>query len=323
MESLNEKQHYHIVPIKVDVLSDLKTINFYLVKTENELILVDAGLANDACWDALEETLKNNGWEMEDITEIILTHNHGDHVGLVNRLTSRHPIPVYAHQKSIPRLKRHEDFLNMRADFFEKLYEEMGCGEAGKQQVAHIRRAIEKNRGNAIQAEITPINSRHSIFQVEEVPGHAPDHIALHHETDNLLLSGDLLINHISSNAIVEPDESGERLPTLSQQEESLQKVRDLGLKKIYPGHSIIIEEPDQIITRRIDGISNKANKMKRYIQEGLTTANDIAQAYYKKSYTIQFSLVMSEVIGHLDYLERNGEVAKQMNQGIWHYKVK
>ncbi|WP_260842610.1 hypothetical protein [Siminovitchia fortis] len=34
----------------------------------------------------------------------------------------------------------------------------------------------------------------------------------------------------------------------------------------------------------------------------------EVAQAYYKEKYVKQFSLVMSEVIGHLDYLEERGE---------------
>lgn len=316
----NQKIH-EILPINIDVSSDLRSINFYLLKTNDSLVLIDAGLSRDSFFEALLDTLHANDLGLKDITEVILTHNHVDHVGLVNRITNEHHIPVYAHPDALPRLKRDGDFLKMRADFFEKLYEEMGCGEAGRKQAAYLREAIIRNQNQSIQAEVTPVRENHHGFSVIHTPGHAQDHIVLYHPETKELFAGDLLIQHISSNALVEPDENGNRLKTLVQHKQSMEKMSELTISSTYSGHGEIIRNTKQLIEDRIDGIDNKANKFKTILAEnGRLTAAELAQHYYGKLYEKQFSLVMSEIIGHLDYLEESAEVKKEKQNNTWYY---
>ncbi|WP_249870248.1 MBL fold metallo-hydrolase [Oceanobacillus saliphilus] len=314
--------NYEIIPVMVDVSSNLKSINFYIIKMENSVVLVDAGLDNDDCWTALQHTLSENGFTVQDITEIVLTHNHGDHIGLVNRITAMHPIPVYAHEAAVPRLKRDRDFFRMRVEFFAEIYEQMGCGEAGHKQVEYLKQAMLKGSNSAIHTDISPIGRNHLGFQVIHVPGHAEDQIALYHEADRILIAGDLLIQHISSNALIEPDITGKRIPTLIQHKHSLEKVRDLPLDLVYPGHGKLIDEPKSLVAHRLASMERKAERFKNLIRDGMTTGSEIARNYYKKLYTTQFSLVMSEVIGHLDYLEQSQQIRKEKRNGIWHYMI-
>lgn len=311
-----------IIPIQVEVPMDLKTINFYLVQTANRLMLVDAGYDTEQCWEALLTSLEAHQFRLHDLSEIVLTHNHIDHVGLVNRIIKEHPIPVYAHQKAIPRLKREPSFFEMRIDFFQRLYEQMDCGETGEKQVNKLREAFEKNRDNMIVADILPLGRMHGPFQVIEVPGHAPDQVAFYLEEEQVLIGGDLLIGHISSNAIVEPDEHGNRLKTLIQHYASLEKIGNLPLQWVYSGHGRVIDNPKTIIIKRLNRIKEKAERFKDMIEKGHTTANSIAKHNYKQLYYKQFSLVMSEVIGHLDWLEEEGKISKTLEHEVWQYFV-
>lgn len=65
-----------------------------------------------------------------------------------------------------------------------------------------------------------------------------------------------------------------------------------------------------------------KAERIIHLIQSGCSTGSEIAQSYYKNTYYEQFSLVMSEIIGHLDYLEAQGRIKKELIWGIWNYMV-
>lgn len=310
-----------IIPIVVPAKGSLKTINFYLVRSGQSLILIDAGLNNQPCWEALLQTLKENDLTVEDLNAIILTHHHFDHVGLVNRIVEKHPIPVYSSPLSIPRLKRDRHFLEMRVQFFEKLYREAGCGPMGEKRVKELQNAIETNKDHAIQADITEITGLSFLqFKVIDVPGHAHDHIALQDEDRNWMFAGDVLIKHISSNALVEPDFKGNRLPTLVQQRDSLLKISELNPTTVFSGHGDVIENPQQIIGKRIERMDDKAMKILQLIQSGQTTPNDIAISYYQKTYEEQFHLVMSEIIGYLDYLEANQAVKKDFVHGTWQY---
>ena len=301
----------------------LKTVNFFLFKRENSLSLIDAGWNKEDCWKALNHALRNNGFSLTDLTEIILTHHHIDHIGLVNRIVSQHPIPVYTSPLSIPRLQRDKDFLEMRIEFYQKLYQEMGCGETAKDRIAYLKKAAFDNKGNTLQADIRGITSK-SLFNLDivEIAGHAPDQLAFWNQRESWLFAGDLLLEHISSNALVEPDEFGKRLPTLSQHIKSLQKCMELDVSLVYPGHGNLIKNPNDLIKKRLERTEAKCQRLIKLIKSGITTASDIAVTWYKNTYYEQFGLVMSEIIGHLDYLEMQEKIEKQLINGVWQYKV-
>lgn len=311
-----------VIPIIVPE-KHLKTINFFLVKHENGLSLIDAGLDDELNWHTFLNQIKEYSLRLEDITEIILTHHHIDHVGLVNKITSRHPVPVFASPLSIPRLKRDPGFMENRVRFYEKLYREMGCGKLGEKQINYLRTSIKKNQHQALQTEIKEIQSNELLhYKVISIPGHAPDHIGFWDEKRNWLFSGDLLLEHISSNAFIEPDENGKRLYSLIQQRESLMKCLSLNADIVFSGHGSIIEHPNELITKRLERIDDKAQRFLRLIKNGITTVNDLAEAYYKTTYYEQFPLVVSEVVSHLDYLEINRKVNKDLLNGVWHYSA-
>ncbi|HEY4552591.1 MAG TPA: MBL fold metallo-hydrolase [Bacillaceae bacterium] len=312
-----------VIPIVVPVPSTLKSINFFLIKHDENLILIDAGLDNEECWAALNRALREMNVSLHDLTHILLSHHHADHVGLVNRIVSKHPVPVYAHPLAFPRLKRDPEFMKARIQFFARLYEEMGSGEAGRRQVEYLIAAIEKNRSLTLEGDLKSI-PQHSFlgFDMIEIPGHAPDQVAFYDPLNKRLFSGDLLIEHISSNALVEPDPSGRRLASLSQHRQSMQKCLHLQAEHLFPGHGSVMGSADELIQKRLNGMEAKAERFLKLIQKGHKTGSDIAKACYKDVYEKQFSLVMSEVVGHLDYLESQGRVESILKSGVRIYSI-
>lgn len=318
-----KKDCCEIFPIFIPDNSSLKTINFFIVKHRTSLSLIDAGWNNEDCWNGFMQTLKQIGHTLSDLTEIILTHHHPDHCGLVNRITSINPIPVYAHPDSLPRLKRDKHFYQLWVEFYADLYKEMGCGRNGENYIAYLKNELKQNKYQAIQADIISIKDPTLLdFQIFEIPGHAPDQLAFYDKKQDWLFGGDLLLEHISSNAIVEPDKFGKRLPTLSQHIDSLKKCLILHPKLIFPGHGKLIVNAEVLIQKRLDSTKTKSERLIQFIESGISTGNDIALAFYKKTYFEEFPLVMSEIIGYLDYLEAQGRIAKTLVKGIWHYHV-
>ncbi|WP_246516469.1 MBL fold metallo-hydrolase [Salicibibacter cibarius] len=317
-----KKRNHTVYPIIVPVSYSLKSINFYLYQSGDTLALIDAGLNNEECWNALLETLKANEFSLQDITQILLTHHHVDHVGLVDRIVSEHPIPVYAHPYSIPRLKRERDFMERRVEFFATLYKEADCGEAGETQVRYLKNALQKNEKKAMQTDVHSFDQARMDLEIMEVPGHAPDQVSFFHAETGLLFGGDLLIQHISSNALAEPDFEGRRQRSLLQHMESMKKAGSLEPTTVYSGHGEIIHNAPALVETRLMEIEEKADKLKHLINEGVMTANALAKTYYEKRYSTQFPLVMSEIIGHLDYLEAKERVGKEKQAGVWHYHL-
>lgn len=311
-----------VYPIIVPTSSSLLSFNFYLVKSHNSLFLIDAGINTENCWIHFMNVLQENGFKVSEIDKIILTHNHSDHTGLVNRILDINNVPVYAHEKAVVRLKRDGEFISKRIDFFQTLYSDMGCKESGEKQVEKLKKAAIDNVSQIVNGEILLLEEEDVIegFKVIETPGHAPDHIALLNEESGILIAGDHLIQHISSNALIEPDENGVKIHTLQQYEQSLKKCLKFPLTVVYPGHGGLVSNPHALIERRLKGIERKSVEIKEILNNIPFTAAQIAQLYYKEKYESEFSLVMSEIIGHLDRLEQLKKISKVKKGNEWYY---
>lgn len=79
----------------------LRYSNAYLV-IDQQAILVDAGFPGDS--DAIERAITRAGLAPHDITLLVHTHGHIDHVGATSVLQHRHGMPVAIHQADAPNL---------------------------------------------------------------------------------------------------------------------------------------------------------------------------------------------------------------------------
>lgn len=318
-----KKNNIEVFPVIVPAANKLTSYNFFLVKHENSLTLIDTGLNTDDCWESFLKTLKNNGFTLTDITDILLTHHHTDHIGLVNRIVSTHSIPVYAHPYAILLLKRDSEYVKMREEFFRKLYQEMGCEEIGEQQVANLQNPIILGEKNKIHCEILDLtNNQLFDFATIKIPGHAPDQVAFYHKESKWLFAGDLLIDNISSNAYIEPNYDGSPTKSLIQQKQSLENCLSLDAELVFSDHGMIIKNPNDLIKKRINELDEKAGKYINMIKSGISTASGLAKLRYNGRYEKQFFSIMSQVIGYLDYLELQGKIKKEKEKGTWHYYV-
>jgi glyoxylase-like metal-dependent hydrolase (beta-lactamase superfamily II) len=114
---LFKQNSMEVFPVIVPTSSKLKSFNFYLIRQGNSLTLIDTGLNTDDCWNSLQKTLRDHEFTLTDITEILLTHHHTDHIGLIDRMVSTHSIPVYAHPYAKLVLKRDTKYIKMRKRF--------------------------------------------------------------------------------------------------------------------------------------------------------------------------------------------------------------
>ncbi|MFN1834457.1 MBL fold metallo-hydrolase [Balneola sp. MJW-20] len=138
--------------------------NTYLLENEDASVLVDPGFANETEYNTFKNALEN------ELIAVVLTHAHVDHILGLSRVLRDHDVPVYLSDKDY--------FL---WENFESQSRMFGFNVAGFD----------------FKPEILPADDIFEIgafsFRCLYTPGHAPDHISLYLEEEELLLAGDAL----------------------------------------------------------------------------------------------------------------------------------
>lgn len=165
-------------------------VHVYIVK--NDIItLIDAGVHTEEAWQAFNEQLKNIGLTPKDIDQVVLTHHHPDHIGLVGRLN--HVQNIYGHSLVHKWLTRDEMYLDHYIQFFNDLYTKWGVPD----QFQDIERALDYTLAFSTPSALTRyLNEGDQIpglegFLTLETPGHAESHLSFYNQDTNVLLAGD------------------------------------------------------------------------------------------------------------------------------------
>ena len=78
--------------ISLHTLSSGSSGNALLLSKENTHILVDAGISCRRIVNSLTQL----GLSLEDLSGILITHSHGDHIAGLNTMVKKRRIPIYA-----------------------------------------------------------------------------------------------------------------------------------------------------------------------------------------------------------------------------------
>jgi glyoxylase-like metal-dependent hydrolase (beta-lactamase superfamily II) len=156
---------------------------------------------------------------------------------------------------------------------------------------------------------------RDRTLRVLHRPGHSPSDTVFVDESTGLMLAGDHLIAHISSNPILnrplgrDDIEDIERPQSLLIYLESLRQTQEMELELVLSGHGVPVTEHAALIAERFRAHDRRAEKMFRSLADGPRTAHEIALDLWGNIAVTQAYLTLSEVVGHMDLLIRDGRV--------------
>ena len=295
-------------------------VNSFVLIEGRERILVDCGPKLDITKKALLEGLHRIQLSVEDITGVVLTHGHVDHVGLTSMFQKRN-IPIYGLPSVSSWLDKDSPGEHYRCAFLQTYYPKMGMPSS------FIEKAFkeyfyyqEMNDRSVVDAALIPGEQFAPLpmFKILHVPGHAQAAIALWCEESGQLIIGDQLLPHISSNALIEPipgarsGAEAKRTKSLIQYRENMKLLKKLPIQVVYPGHGEIFTHAHDLIEQRLAEQVKRRDKLLRLLTEkGHATAFELACLYFP-NHLDQGSLILSETLGHLDWLEEEGLAVSQ-----------
>jgi glyoxylase-like metal-dependent hydrolase (beta-lactamase superfamily II) len=297
-------------------------VNTYLIE-DDPLTLVDTGPNSGKALDELEQALAAHGHRVEDLGLIVLTHQHLDHLGLASILARRSGADVAALDKLAPLVERYAESNDADDEFAEAIMLRHGLSPDVVTALRSVSRAF---RAWGASVQVTrPLHDggtlelRDRTLRVLHRPGHSPTDTVLWDEQRQVMLAGDHLIKHISSNPIVTRslDGSPERPQSLVIYLESLRQTRELPARLVLPGHGDEITDHAALIDERFRFHERRAGKILGLLEERPRTAHDIAQVLWGNIAVTQAYLTLSEVLGHVDLLLNAGQVREVDRDGV------
>jgi glyoxylase-like metal-dependent hydrolase (beta-lactamase superfamily II) len=313
-EALERAREAGIHRLRIPTPFAVGRVNCYLIE-DSPLTLVDTGPNSGKSLDELSHQLSEAGHAIEDLELIVITHQHIDHLGLVEILASHSGAEVGAIDVVAPFVESYGTDTARDDEFAGGLMLRYGIPE---EVVAALRSVSASFRGWGAAAKVTrPLADGELIefadrsLEVQHRPGHSPSDTVFWDADRRILLCADHLIAHISSNPLLARplDGSDQRPKALVTYLRSLARTRELPAEILLPGHGEPITDHVWLIDERFAMHRRRAKKLHGLIAERPRTAYELAQELWGNVAVTQAFLTLSEVVGHVDLLTDAGAV--------------
>jgi glyoxylase-like metal-dependent hydrolase (beta-lactamase superfamily II) len=269
---------------------------------------------------------------IEDLELLVLTHQHDDHVGLAAELRRRSGADVAGTADLAAYLADADASMDADDAYSVALMRRHGVTDKTVDTLHGISRAFRRYVASVevtrTLAEGDELRAGGRSWRVHARPGHSPTDTVL--ATDGVLLAGDHLLEHISSNPIAHVPigasdpaalaASPERPHTLLTYLDSLQATAaaDRG-ELVLPGHGEPFSGARALVEKRAGMSERRAEKILAALTHERSAA-DVGRELWRHVPVTQAFLVLSEVLGHLDLLEARGAVTATERDGLVTY---
>ncbi len=311
-------------------------VNCYLIEDE-PLTLVDTGPNSGKSLDELERALAEHGRSIEELGLIVITHQHMDHLGLLEIVARRSGAEVAAFHLLEPYLRNFHESATADDAFAQAIMRRHGIPEDMTTVLASVGAAF---RAFGSSGQVTTalrdgdtLALRDRTLSVFHRPGHSPSDTVFWDAQRRILLAGDHLLAHISSNPLVSRPltSTGESLAradlparphALLDYLESMRATREMPAALVLSGHGEPILDHVALIDERFRMHKRRARKILRMLDRGPMSAYEIALQMWGNVAVTQAFLTLSEVLGHVDLLTRENQAREFEQDGIVRFEA-
>ncbi len=300
----------------------LDHINLWLMSDT----IVDTGIG-DARTRSLWETVLQG----KSVEKIVLTHYHPDHAGNAAWLCDRFNAPMWTTQGEY--LTAHAvraSAAGYTADAVLAVFRRNGLDPARQKEMAAMR-------GNNRYAQLVPDfpHTYRRIIEGDRVRmgghdweaivghGHAPEHLSLFCEKQNVVIAGDMLLSTISTNVSVwSIDPEGDPLRLFLQ---SLQRYRNLPADVlVLPSHGKPFQGAHERVRQLEEHHKVRLSELSEALSEPKSAGEVLGVLFRRPLDAHQTFFAMGEAIAHLHYLYYAGRVTRTAgDDGVVRYSTK
>ncbi len=295
--------------------------NVYLFPS-GPVTLFDCGPNTPAAENALRLGLASHGIAPQQIGRIVISHGHPDHYGMAPRLQELSGAEILIGERDLPELRDH----SMLAATGRLL---LRAGMPMEQLVDLGERERKLGGLSPVIEDAVPLRGgqrlRFDGFELEvlHLPGHTAGHICLFHGPSGVLYSGDTLLLDISPNPLLEPDpqDPAERRRSLVEYLDSLDRLSELALTMVHPGHGKQIEDPRSVVSAMQDHHRKRTEELARCLDWDGKSGWQLAGELFPALQGFDNFLAVSEVLAHVDLLVAQDRAEAFNRDGVTLYR--
>jgi glyoxylase-like metal-dependent hydrolase (beta-lactamase superfamily II) len=298
----------------------LKHINCYIIEGRDGWIMIDSGWYTEEAFNVLLKSLMDLGLTPKDISTIIITHIHPDHFGLAGKIKQISPkIRLFMHQWEASMIETRYVKVSELKDKMTLMLQSHGVPpvDSATLESAYLPDldSILVTFPDLVLYGGEIIGTGMYDLEVIWTPGHSPGHICLFEPENGLLFSGDHMLPSITPNVSFNI-QSGDN--PLGSYLYSLNKLKNLPVKKVLPGH----EEPFTSFRNRINQIFHHHDQRKFEVQRAIAdktlNAWEISSQItwntpveWEDLSPLHMRSAVTETIAHLELLRCEGKVRR------------
>ncbi len=214
--------------------------HIYLIKGDPKNILIDTGTMRN--FPLLKERLSEVGLRVRDIDLVLLTHEHFDHTGATAFFHKTSV--VAAHSLAANKMELQDEFVTLG-----KSYDVPG----------------KSFRVDIWLEDGAVIDLGHYGLRVMHTPGHTSGCACFYEPKEELLFSGDTVF---AGGTLSDIAGSG----NVSDYVNSVQRLSNLKIKEIYPGHGRLSNTPNEDLPKAVEYAEKLLNDSKAFFEAFIKT---------------------------------------------------
>lgn len=302
----------------------LDHVNVYALADADGWTLIDTGMNSRKTRDIWEAALAGP-LAGKTVARVLLTHHHPDHVGLVGwfqdrgaELLTTRAAWLYARMLTLD-VQDRPSAQSMQFYTRAGMTPEMLTKRATERpfNFADVVAPMPLGFTRVEEGEALTLGGR--CWRVRLGQGHAPDHITLWSEVDELVIGGDQLLPGISPNIGVYPTEPDADPLTewLEATARFVPHARDDQL--VLPGHKLPFTGLPFRLQQMAENHHQALERLLGHLHEPQTAAGCFPALYKRPIGEGEYGLALVEAVAHLNCLLRRGQVCRSLRaDGAW-----
>lgn len=294
----------------------LKSVNSYVIRDKERNLIIDTGMFNDECFNAMQAALEKLDIDLKR-TDFFITHCHGDHIGLVSRLIQAGSV-VYTNELEIQFISKITNGVLLSE--IKILLHMSGFPE--KDPCKILPPDVGREYASRVALPFVFVKDKDLIerggyrFTCIKTPGHSRGHMCLYEPNRKILVAGDHILGNITPGIQQRVDNENPLEEYLS----SLDRVYALDIDLILPGHRALFRNAKKRIEDIREHHRQRNDEVLAILREGSKNIYEVASQMswnvdcdtWDSFPVIQSFFATEEAFAHLKYLENKGEIERK-----------